>query len=54
MWLIAGLIGFSAGIALQRFLIYLSVGSINPTICDFCIWKEKRRLKRKSRRESGD
>ena len=39
--LVCALVGFAAGIALQRFLIILSVNKINPGICDCCQWKKE-------------
>ena len=40
-YLIGGLIGFSIGVALQRVLICLAVGTVSPTICEYCHWKKE-------------
>ena len=54
MWLISGFIGFSIGVALQRFLICSSVNSFTPTVCELCQWQEKRKERRKRRKAATD
>ena len=39
--LVCTLVGFAAGIAVQRFLFIISTGKINPSICDCCMWKKE-------------
>lgn len=51
------LLGLVIGAILQRFIIYLAVSNINPTICDYCKWKKQNDLrleKWKSRHKSDD
>lgn len=52
----AFLLGISIGAMLQRFVIYKRVGSITPTICDYCKWRKENQWrweKRKNRHKHG-
>lgn len=51
------LLGLVIGAIIQRFVIYLAIRNISPTICDYCKWKKQnewRWEKWKSRHKRGD
>lgn len=39
--IVGGLVGFSIGVALQRFVFLLSAKTVMPTVCDCCQWRKE-------------
>ena len=50
-YIIGGLVGMAIGAFIQRFIIYLAVDNVPPSICDYCHWKKENQWQWDRRRD---
>lgn len=51
-YIVGGLVGFSIGLFVQRWIIICAVDKANPDVCDYCKWlsNKKNYVERKTSR----